>query len=121
MNKRMKVSRMNERHKSGGFRRRICWYVVIAAVVQLVLGILFWLSYHLRGPISLMFLVPMTNFAFVWLRQNGIELASLPTAILAGTFFMFLMIVAIGETYHKIGNMIQSDPHKESGSGPAGN
>jgi len=107
---------MNERHKSGGFRRRIFWYVVITAVIQLLLGIGFAATVNSRGPICLMFLIPMANFAYLLLILfgHGLSYTQYGTLIIVGTFFMFLMIVAIGEFYHQIGKIIPSDPLEEA-------
>jgi K+-sensing histidine kinase KdpD len=105
---------MNGKPESGSFRRRIYRYVLITAVIQFLLGILFAATAHSRGPISLLFLIPMANFAFLLLFQNGISYTMYPTAIIVGTFFMFLMIVAIGEIRNRIGKMIPSDPLEEA-------
>jgi hypothetical protein len=107
---------MNERHKSGGFRRRIYWYAVITAIIQFLLGIGFALTAFARGPIALLFLIPMSNFAYLLLMvfQHGLSYTQYGTLIIAGTFSMFLMIVAIGELYHQIGKSIPSDPLEEA-------
>jgi len=99
---------MNERHESGSFRRRIYWYIVITAVIQFLLGIGFASTVNGRGPISLMFLIPMANFAYLLLMLfgHGLSYTQYGTLIIAGTFFMFLMIVAIGEIHHQIGKII---------------
>ena len=99
---------MNERHKSGGFRHRIITYVMITAVIQFLLGIMFAATVNGRGPISLMFLIPMSNFAYLLLMLfgHGLSYTQYGTLIIAGTFFMFLMIVAIGEIHHQIGKII---------------
>jgi hypothetical protein len=107
---------MNGKPESGSFRRRIYRYVVITAVIQFLLGIGFAGTAFSRGPISLLFLVPMANFAFLLLIlfQNGISYTQYPTLIIVGTFFMFLMVVAIGEIRNRIGRMIPSDPLEEA-------
>jgi hypothetical protein len=109
---------MNERHESDGFRRRICWYVVITAVVQFLAGILFEITSNWRGPIAVLYFIILVNFAYV-LFGNGISYTLYPTAIIAGTFFMFLIILAIGEIHHQIGKIIPSksippDPLEEA-------
>ena len=107
---------MNGKSESGSFRRRIYWYVVITAVVQFLLGIGFAVTAFARGPIVLLFLIPMANFAFLLLMlfQHSLSYTQYPTLIIAGTFFMFLMIVAIGEIRNRIGKMTPSDPLEEA-------
>jgi hypothetical protein len=105
---------MNGKPESGSFRRRIYGYVLITVVVQFWLGILFVATAHSRGPIALLFLIPLANFAFLLLFQSGISYTMYPTAIIVGTFFMFLMIVAIGEIRNRIGKMIPLDPLEEA-------
>jgi hypothetical protein len=107
---------MNEKHKSGGFRHRIYWYVLITAVIQFLLGIGFAVTAFARGPIALLFLIPMANFAYLLLIlfQHGLSYTQYGTLIIVGTFFMFLMIVALGEIHHQIGKMIPSDPQEEA-------
>jgi len=111
---------MNER-ESGGFRHRIITYVVITAVVQFTLGIMFAATVNSRGPICLMFLIPMANFAYLLLMLfgHGLSYTQYGTLIIAGTFFMFLIILAIGEILHQIGKIIPSksippDPLEEA-------
>ena len=108
---------MNERHKSGGFWRRIITYVVITAVIQSFLGIMFAATVHAgRGPISLIFLMPLVNFAYPFLYDNSNGFTSYPAAIIVGTFFMFLMVFAVGEINHQIESMpsIPPDPPEEA-------
>jgi hypothetical protein len=100
---------MNGKPESGNFRRRIYWYVVITAVVQFLLGILFEITSNWRGPIAVLYFIILVNFAYL-LFGNGISYTLYPTAIIIGTFFMFLMIVALGEIYHQLGKSIPSDP-----------
>jgi hypothetical protein len=40
----------------------------------------------------------MVNIAYPWLMQNAIRVQLWPAAIAIGTFFMFFVILAIGET-----------------------
>ncbi len=107
---------MNEKPASGSFRHRIYWYVLITAVIQFLLGVGFAFTAFARGPIALLFLIPMANFAYLLLIlfQHGLSYTQYGTLIIAGTFFMFLMIVAIGEIHHQIGKMIPSDPLEEA-------
>lgn len=99
---------MNGKSESVSFRRRIFWYIVITAVIQFLLGIGFASTVNGRGPISLMFLIPMANFAYLLLMLygHGLSYTQYGTLIIAGTFFMFLMVVAIGEIHHQIGKII---------------
>jgi K+-sensing histidine kinase KdpD len=99
--------------KTGSFRHRIYWYIVITAVVQLLLGILYAITSHAPGPLFLLFFIAMVNFAML-LFQPNISWTLYPTAIIVGTFFMFLMIAAIGEIHHQIGKSIPSDPLEEA-------
>ena len=96
---------MNERRKSDSFQYRIVTYVVITAVVQGFFGILFALTYNLRGPTALAFLVPIVNFAYLLLSET-----MYPLAFIIGTFFMFLMILAVGEILHEIRKIMPSIP-----------
>ena len=107
---------MNEKPKSGGFQSRIYKYAVITTVIQLSLGIGFAGTINGGGPISLMFLIPMGNFAYLLLMlfQQGLSYTQYGTLIIAGTFFMFLIVVAVGELHHQIGRMIPSDPREEA-------
>ena len=104
---------MNGRPESVSFRRRVYRYVVITAAVQLVAGILYEITSNWRGPIAVLYFIILVNFAYL-LFGNGISYTFYPTAIIIGTFFMLLMIVAIGEIYHQIGKMIPSDPLEEA-------
>jgi len=107
---------MNEKSTSGNFRHRIYWYVLITAIIQFLLGVGFAATAFARGPIALMFLIPMSNFAYLllMLSQHGLSYTQYGTLIIAGTIFMFLMIAAIGEILHRIGMMISSDPPEEA-------
>jgi hypothetical protein len=93
---------MNERHESGGFRHGIYWYVLITAVVQSSCGILGEITSQLRGQIAVPYFIILFNFA---LLLHSISPTLYPTAIIAGTFFTFLIILAIGEI-HQIGKII---------------
>jgi len=107
---------MNGKPESGGFRRRIYWYVLITAVIQFLLGIGFAVTAFARGPIALLFLIPMANFAYLLLMLygHGLSYTQYGTLIIAGTFFMFLIVVALGELHHQIGKSIPSDPLEEA-------
>jgi hypothetical protein len=76
----------------------------------------FALTAFARGPIALLFLIPMANFAYLLLMlfQHGLSYTQYGTLIIAGTFFMFLMVVAFGEIRNRIGKMIPSDPLEEA-------
>lgn len=97
---------MNERAKSTSFRHRVLWYVVITAVIQFLLGMGFASTVNGRGPISLMFLIPMANFAYLLLMLygHGLSYTQYGTLIIAGTFFMFLIVTALGEIHHQLYN-----------------
>jgi hypothetical protein len=73
-------------------------YAMITAAVQVLLGIMLYSTMYGRGPIFLLFLIPMVNIAYPWLMQNAIMVQLWPAAIVIGTFFMFFVILAIGET-----------------------
>ena len=104
---------MNEEQESGGFRRRIYWYVLTTAVVQFSLGVLIEITSGWREPISSPFLLLLANLGLL-LLYPVITYTLLPIAIVVGTFIMFLMIVSIGE-YRRILEMrIQSHPLEES-------
>ena len=101
---------MNEEQESGGFRRRIYWYVVITAVVQFLFAILFAYS---QGQTASLFLLLLANLGLL-VMYPAINYTLLPIAVVIGTFVMFLMIVSIGE-YRRILEMrIQSHPLEES-------
>ena len=97
---------MNERAKSTSFRHRVLWYVVITAVIQFLLGMGFASTVNGRGLISLMFLIPMANFAYLLLMLygHGLSYTQYGTLIIAGTFFMFLIVTALGEIHHQLYN-----------------
>jgi hypothetical protein len=89
---------------------------LITAVIQFLLGIGFAVTGFARGPIALLFLIPMANFAYLLLIlfQHGLSYTQYGTLIIVGTFFMFLMVVALGEIHHQIGKSIPSDPLEEA-------
>ena len=71
---------------------------MITAAVQALLGMMLYSTMYGRGPLSLLFLIPMVNIAYPLLMQNAIEVQLWPAAIAIGTFFMFFVILVIGET-----------------------
>jgi hypothetical protein len=89
---------MNEKQDSGTVGHRMAKYAIITASIQALLGIMLYSTMYGRGPLSLFFLIPMTNIAYPLLLQNAIRVGLWPAAIVVGTFFMFLIILAIGET-----------------------
>jgi len=89
---------MNEKSDSGRVWHRMARYAMITAVVQTLLGIMLYSTMYGRGPVSLLFLIPMVNIAYLWLMQNAIRVQLWPAAIVIGMFFMFFVILAIGET-----------------------
>jgi len=88
---------MNEKPVSSRLGHRIVRYALVTAVVQVLLGIMLYSTMYGRGPLSLLFLLPMTNIAYPFLLQNAIRVELWPAAIVIGTFFMFFVILAIGE------------------------
>jgi hypothetical protein len=72
---------------------------LITAVIQVVLGIVFVITIPYGDPPLLagFFLLLLTNFAVLSIRDIGY-----PTAIIAGTFFTFLIVIALGELDHQI-------------------
>jgi len=89
---------MNEKPGSDGAWHRMARYAMVTAAVQTLLGIMLYSTMYGRGPLSLLFLIPMVNIAYPWLMQNAIRVQLWPAAIVIGTFFMFFVILAIGET-----------------------
>jgi hypothetical protein len=89
---------MNEKPDSGRVWHRIVTYAIITAVVQGLLGMMLYATMYGRGPLSLLFLIPMVNIAYPWLTENTIRVQLWPAAIAIGTCFMFFVILAIGET-----------------------
>ena len=89
---------MNEKLDSSRVWHRMVRYAMITAAVQALLGMMLYLTMYGRGPVSLLFLIPMVNIAYPWLMQNAIVVELWPAAIMIGTFFMFFVILAIGET-----------------------
>ena len=93
---------MNEKSKSDSFRHRVFRYLVITAVIQVVLFIMFLLTAPLHGDgdpplLAGYFLLLLTNFALWSITDIGY-----PIAMIAGTFFMFLIVLALGEIYHHL-------------------
>ena len=89
---------MIEKPDSGRVWHRFVRYALITAVVQALLGIMLYSTMYGRGPLSLLFLIPMANIAYPLLLQNAIRVELWPATIVIGTFFMFFVILAIGET-----------------------
>ncbi len=89
---------MDEKPGSGKVWHRMARYAMVTAAVQTLLGIMLYSTMYGRGPVSLLFLIPMVNIAYPWLMQNAIRVQLWPAAIVIGTFFMFFVILAIGET-----------------------
>jgi len=98
---------MNERAKSTSFRHGVLWYVVITAIIQVLLYI------GIVATTSFLFAIPMFNFALLlpWLIMlfaHGSVLFAFPMfgyIILGlGTFFMFLIVTALGEIHHRLYN-----------------
>ena len=106
---------MNEKPDSSRVWHRMARYAMITAVVQTLLGIMLYSTMYGRGPLSLLFLIPMVNIAYPLLLQNAIRVELWPAAIAIGTFFMFLVILAIGETDHLLGKQVfESERRQES-------
>ena len=89
-----------EKLSSDKVLHRIARYVIVTAIVQVVFGSMLLATMYGRGPISLLFLIVMANIAYPWLMQNAIISSLWPSAILIGSFFMFFIILTIGETIH---------------------
>jgi len=89
---------MNEKPDSDRVWHRIARYAMITAAIQALLGAMVYSTMYGRGPIVLLFLIPLVNIAYPWLMQNAIRIQLWPVAIVIGTFFMFFVILAIGET-----------------------
>jgi len=89
---------MNEQLGSGKVWHRMARCAMVTAAVQTLLGIMLYSTMYGRGPVSLLFLIPMVNIAYPWLMQNAVRVQLWPAAIVIGTFFMFFVILAIGET-----------------------
>ena len=73
-------------------------YAAVTASVQLLLGAGVLSTMYGRGPLVLLFLLPMVNIAYPWLTENAIRVELWPPAILAGTVFTFLVITLFGES-----------------------
>jgi hypothetical protein len=84
------------------FWRRLAKYAVITMVIQAVLGMLLYSTLYGRGPLSLLFLIPMTNIGYLWLLQNAVSFRLWPVAMLIGSFFMFFLIFVLGEITHRL-------------------
>jgi hypothetical protein len=89
---------MDEKPGSGKVWYRMARYALVTAAVQTLLGIMLYSTMYGRGPVSLLFLIPMVNIAYPWLMQNAIRVQLWPAAVVIGTFFMFFVVFAIGET-----------------------
>ena len=89
---------MNEKPDSGKAWHRVARYAIVTAVIQTLLGIMLYSTMYGRGPTSLLFLIPMVNIAYPWLMQNAVSFQLWPAAIVIGTFFLFIVILVIGET-----------------------
>lgn len=82
-------------------------YTATTAAIQGLLGIMLYSTMYGPGPLSLLFLIPMANIAYPLLLQNAIEVQLWPAAITIGTFFMFFIILAIGETAANISSVLR--------------
>lgn len=89
---------MDEKSGSGKVWHRMARYAMVTVAVQTLLGIMLYSTMYGRGPVSLLFLIPMVNIAYPWLMQNAIGFQLWPAATVIGTFFMFSVIFGIGET-----------------------
>jgi len=99
---------MNEKSLLGRFEHRIVIYALLTAAIQILLGIMLHDTMYGRGPLSLFFLIPMTNIAYPILLQNAIRVELWPEAIAIGTLFMFFMISAIGEITTRLRGIVLS-------------
>jgi hypothetical protein len=104
---------MNEKPDSGRVWHRIARYAMITAVVQTLLGIMLYSTMYGRGPLSLLFLIPMVNIAYPLLLQNAIRVELWPTAIAIGTFCMFFVILAIGETANWLRKQVSGSERRQ--------
>jgi len=96
---------VNEKDDFRKFWHRIMNYAGLTAIIQGFLGLM--LLSNLYSPLALLFLLPMTNIAYPFLLQNAIEFQFWPVAIIVGTFFLFFVMLAIGETAVNVGSALR--------------
>jgi len=89
---------MSEKPDLENVWHRIKIYAILTAAFQILLGTGVFSTMWGRGPLVLLFLIPMVNIAYPWLMQNAIRVQLWPAAIAVGTFVIFLVILTIGET-----------------------
>lgn len=89
------------------FKNRITLYATFVAIVQILLGLMLLASVG-RGPIGALYIVIMVNFAILIDNPFAIKPSLIVgswgwnmyflTEVLMGSFFMFLIVTALGET-----------------------
>jgi len=89
---------MNKRSDTIKAWHRLAKYAAITASFQALLGVGVYSTMYGRGPLVLLFLLPMVNIAYQWLGENAYRVELWPFAILAGTIFIFFVITFIGES-----------------------
>jgi len=80
-------------------------YAGVTGLVQGLLGLM--LLSNMYSPLGLIFLALMANVAYPFLLENAIEFQLWPAAVIVGTFFMFFMILAIGEIAANISSTLR--------------
>mgnify|MGYP001062038523 CR=1 FL=1 len=95
------------KYNSHRFGHRLMLYAAIVAVVQMLLGLMLLASVG-RGPIGALYIVIMVNFAILidnpFAIKPGLIVGSWEwnlyflSEVLMGSFFMFLIVLALGET-----------------------
>jgi hypothetical protein len=95
---------VNEKPDLGNVGHRIKIYAMLTAAFQILLGTGVFSTMWGRGPLVLLFLIPMVNIAYPWLMQNAIRVQLWPAAIVVGTLFMFSVIFVIGEITYLLKN-----------------
>jgi hypothetical protein len=113
LSRRKACDAMNEKPRSDNFRHRILVCAMYTVAFQILLGVMVAGTMYGRGPLVLLFLIPMTVIAYLWLFQNAIRFELWPAAIMFGTFFMFLVILAVGEIGNRIRNQSLASPSKQ--------
>ena len=95
------------KYNSHRFKNRIILYATFVAIVQILLGLML-LASVVRGPIGALYIVIMVNFAILidnpFAIKPGLIVGSwgwnmyFLAEVLMGSFFMFLIVTALGET-----------------------
>ena len=99
------------KYDSSKFGHRLMLYAVVVAIVQMLLGLMLLASVG-RGPIGALYILIMVNFAILidnpFAIKPGLIVGSWEwniyffIMVLMGSFFMFLIVLALGETIRRL-------------------